>query len=489
MKNNNPGKKPSYTSTRPLVYAHKIETRPNWRSAHLFDYDGFHEFRSQCKKELRVRWKSPTQPKSLSRWTWTAISDALCLTVVGVTAHLEDRAAWQSQPFPSPEQLSDELRHWNYIGLLRLSPETSDPEIYTDHIGRFFQLIERWGIHERTREIEIACDTPNTEEGRKLVKHFNLKNNNPLDLVHFRQGHGNKPYPGPSRDGLKEYLHWDTYPANDVFSEKKGKYVKRQNGGRTQLVTYPSKEIRPDTDDIHTELRLGPLRLYEFQRTGAFESMMESPAWPILKRDYSPKVISPTLTLLGLIEPIWRHHVCMEELDIPNLYVEKPESKRGKLKSLSARGQRFKLAKAGLTKKEINRYFIKTDLPSFQVITPGISLINRSDEEDRKPKPLTLQSPATSETQRKIPTTPPAPKEDPRQRPSSGDIALVGPTTTTDRILDQSPDPSSRPKVNDDDQAGWRETIEDSKENKHWKTSKIFPTRNSNVDLESSCWA
>ena len=352
----------------PVLHPDKIELRVNWQSAYLLEPEGFTDIRNSWSKNLGVVWRPPTQP-SKSKWTWMASNGDFRITLIGTTCHLENPQDWLKQPFPSSEQLSHDLCQWRYIGVVRLTCKTADPRVYLQYVGKFLEHCEQMGIEETPREIEIACDVPNDEEGKRFARLCRLKRDNPSDLTHFRQGFRNKAFQGPSREGLREYSMFETYQSSDFFSDGRHK-ERRQNGGRCQLVVYPSNEIRPRTDDIRVELRIGPRRLREFMNSPAYESLMQSSCYPIPQRDYIPRSVSPTLNLLSFIEPLFASHVQVEVIDLDRLYKDYPETKRWKLKSLSTRGQRYSLAKNDLA-RETGKYAFSIPLPRMKVLYPG----------------------------------------------------------------------------------------------------------------------
>ncbi len=338
----------------PVLHPHKIEIRILWRSAYLLDPEGFAGIRSMMENEMQVKWRRPTQPESLSKWNWFASNDDFRITFIGTTAHLEDRTAWLSKPFPSSEDLSNQLRWWWYIGAIRLTSKTHDPALYLMYVSRFFELIERAGIYETPGEIEIACDVPNNPEGRRLAMCARLKRDSACDLVHFRAGHDNRAFEGPSRDGLAEYSNFWTYPADD----------------RLQLCVYPSKYVRAGTDEIRIELRIGPRKLREILRSTTLLRLMESTAYPLPDRSYGFKTISPTLNILSFIEYYFRQNVIVQDIDEEKLRQKFPLLRHRKLSSFSVRGKRFTAFSSGLTPRQLESCTIRGHFPPMQVLYP-----------------------------------------------------------------------------------------------------------------------
>jgi len=337
------------------LHPHKIEIRLLWRSAYLLDPEGFARIRSSIENELHVKWRRPTQPESLSKWNWFASNDDFRIKFIGTTAHLEDRAGWLSKPFPSSEDLSNQLRWWWYIGTIRLTSITHDPALYLTYVSRCFELIERIGIYETPGEIEIAADVPNNPEGRKLAMCARLKRDSACDMAHFRVGHDNRPFEGPSRDGLAEYSNYCSYPSDD----------------RLQLCVYPSKYIRPGTDDIRIELRIGPRKLREILKSPALCGLMESTAYPIPDRIYDFKTISPTLNLLAFIEYFFLQNVIVQDLDEEKLRKKFPILRYRQLSSFSVRGKRFMAFSSGLTPRQLESCTVRGHFPPMQVLYPS----------------------------------------------------------------------------------------------------------------------
>jgi hypothetical protein len=340
----------------PVLHPDKIEMRILPRSAHLFDPDGFSEIRAMMKNELHLKWRRPTQPKSLSTWTWSAWNDDFAVTFVGRTSHLKDKRSWLCKPFPSSWNLYYNLRWLPDIGLVRLSPQKNDPVLYLTYISRFFELIERIGVHEVPSEIEIACDVPNNLEGRRLAMCARLKRDSSLDLAHFRVGHGNKPFEGPSRNGLAEYSNFRIYPTDD--------------GGRLQLSVYESKYVRPGTDEIRIELRIGPRKLREILKSHTIHRLMESTVYPLPHRSYELKTVSPTLNLLSFIEFFFTDNVIVQDLNNEKLRSKFPLLKCQILSLYSVRGKRFKAISLGLTPSQLESCTSRGQFPTMQVLHP-----------------------------------------------------------------------------------------------------------------------
>lgn len=355
--------------TVPVLHADKIEMRILHTSAYLLDPGGFAEIRSMLESELHVKWRPPTQPESLSKWTWVASNEDFRITFIGTTAHLEDRRAWLSKPFPSSDDLSDRLRWWSYIGLIRLTSKTHDSVLYLKHVSKFFELIERLGIYEVPREIEIAADVPNNPTGRRLAMCVRPKRDNPLDLAHFRIGYGNSVFEGPSRDGMNEYCNFATFPGNDVFSQKRKKN-NNKIGGRLQLKVYPSRHVRPGTDDIRIELALGPRRLREIMKSPNLVALKQSDSYPFLQRSYPVKAISPTLELLAFIDNFFCDNILVQDLDEQKIRRKYPVLRYQPLNKLSIRGKRFKAISMGLTPAQFETCTVRGRFPQSNVLYP-----------------------------------------------------------------------------------------------------------------------
>lgn len=351
----------------PVLHPDKIEMRIVHTSAHLLDRKGFAEVRSMLENELHVNWRRPTQPESLSKWTWSASNDDFRITFIGTTAHLEDRTAWLSKPFPSSDDLSDRLRWWSYIGLIRLTSKTHDPVLYLQYLSKVFQVIERIGIHEVPREIEIAADVPNNPEGRRLALCVRPKRDNPLDIAHFRIGYGNKVFEGPSRDGMNEYSNFATFPGNDVFSKKR-KNNDNKVGGRLQLKVYESKYVRPGTDELRIELALGPTRLRELLKSPTLEALKLNESYPFPKRSYPAKAASPTLELLAFIDFFFLENILVQDLDEQKIRRKYPVLRYQQLNNLSIRGKRFKAISMGLTPSQFESCTVRGRFPIPHVV-------------------------------------------------------------------------------------------------------------------------
>jgi hypothetical protein len=352
-----------------VLHPDKIEMRILHTSAHLLDPRGFAEVRSIMEKELHVKWRRPTQSGSLSKWTWSASNADFRITLIGTSAHLDDRKAWLSQPFPSSEDLSDRLRWWSYIGLIRLTSKTHDPVVYLQYLSKVFELIERIGIREVPREIEIAADVPNNREGRRLAMCVRPKRDNPLDIAHFRIGYGNKVFEGPSRDGMNEYCNFATFPGNDVFSKER-KADNNKVGGRLQLKVYESKRIRPGTDDIRIELSLGPQRLRELLKSSTLEALKLNESYPFPHRDYPVKVVSPTLELLAFIDFLFFEKILVQDLDEQKIRRKYPVLRYQQLNNLSIRGKRFKAISMGLTPSQFESCTVRGRFPIPNLLFP-----------------------------------------------------------------------------------------------------------------------
>ena len=351
----------------PLLHPDKIEIRILSRCAHLFEPDNFAEIRSIMENELHVKWRGPRQPKNLSKWNWSAWNEDFRVTVIGTTAHLEDRTTWLSSPFPSSEDLSDEFRWWLYIGLIRVTSKTNDPALYMKYLSKFFELTERIGIYDVPRIIEIAADVPNNPIARKLAMCVRLKREDPLELRHFRVGYGKRVFEGPSRDGLGEYSNFRRFPGNDVWSEhRKGK----RSGGRLQLKVYESAHVRPETDDIRIELALGPNRLRELLKSPTLAALKQDDSYPYLERPYAAKLKSPTFELLALIEPLFLQNILVQELDKQKIRKKFPILQYQRLNNLSIRGQRFKAISMGLTPAEFESCIVRGQFPPTTTLYP-----------------------------------------------------------------------------------------------------------------------
>lgn len=351
----------------PVLHPDKIEMRILHTSAYLLDPAGFAEIRSIIGNELHIKWRPPTQPESLSKWTWSASNDDFRITFIGTTAHLENRRAWLTQPFPSSDDLSDRLRWWSYIGLIRLTSKTNDPVLYLKYISRVFEVIERIGVHEVPREIEIAADVPNNPIGRNLALCVRLKREDPLDLRHFRVGYGNRVFEGPSPDGLREYSNFKRFPGNDVFSEhRKGK----RSGGRLQLKVYESKHIRPGTDDLRIELSLGPQRLRELLKSSTLDALKLNESYPFPHRSYPVKAVSPTLELLAFIDFLFFHNILVQDLDEQKIRTKYTILRYQPLNKLSTRGKRFKAISMGLTPAQFETCTLRGRFPQSNVLYP-----------------------------------------------------------------------------------------------------------------------
>lgn len=351
----------------PLLHPDKIEIRILHTSAYLFDPDRFAEIRSIMEKELHVKWRRPTQPESLSKWTWPAVNDDVRITFIGTTAHLEDRTAWLSKPFPSSEDLSDELLWWSYIGLIRLTSKTNDPVLYLKYVSKFLELIERIGIYEVPRIIEIAADVPNDREGRRLAMSVRLKRENPLELRHFRIGYDNRVFEGPSADGLREYTNFRKFPGNDVWSEHRNG---KRGSGRLQLKVYPSEQVRPGTDDIRIEMALGPRRLRELLKSPTLAALQEQDDSYVPGRSYVVKSVSPTLHLLGFIEYLFLENILVEDLDEENLRRKYTVLRYQHLNNLSIRGKRFRAVSMGLTPAQFESCTARGQFPQVKALYP-----------------------------------------------------------------------------------------------------------------------
>lgn len=353
----------------PVLHPDKIEMRILHTSAHLLDPKGFAEVRSIMEKELHVKWRRPTQPESLSKWTWPAVNDDVRISFIGTTAHLKDRRTWLSQPFPSSEDLSDQLCWWKYIGLMRITSKTHDPVLYLHYLSKVFQLIERIGIREVPREIEIAADVPNNPDGRRLARCVRPKRDNPLDLAHFRIGYGNKVFEGPSRDGMNEYSNFATFPGNDVFSKER-KNNDNKVGGRLQLKVYESKYVRPGTDEIRIELALGPTRLRELLKSPTLEALKLNESYPFPKRSCPAKAASPTLELLAFADFFFLENILVQDLDEQKIRRKYPILRYQRLNNLSIRGKRFKALSMGLTPAQFESCTVRGRFPIPNVLFP-----------------------------------------------------------------------------------------------------------------------
>jgi hypothetical protein len=353
----------------PILHPDKIEMRILHSCAHLLDPKGFAEVRSIMEKELHVKWRRPTQPESLSKWTWSASNADIRISFIGTTAHLEDRTAWLSKPFPSSDDLSDRLRWWSYIGLIRLTCKTNDPVVYMKSLSKVFELIERIGIHEVPREIEIAADVPNNPTGRRLAMCVRTKRDNPLDIAHFRIGYGNRVFVGPSRDGMNEYSNFATFPGNDVFSKKR-KNNDNKVGGRLQLKVYESKYVRPGTDDIRIELALGPQRLRELLKSSTLEALKLNESYPFPHRDYPVKAVSPTLELMAFTDFFFLENILVQDLNEQKIRRKYSVLRYQQLNNLSIRGKRFKALSMGLTPSQFESCTVRGRFPIPNVLFP-----------------------------------------------------------------------------------------------------------------------
>src|SRR5271157_4207243 len=75
-------KVPAFDIT-PVLHVDKIELRILPMSSYLFDPNGFARIRSMIEEELDVHWRQPSQPKSLSTWTWSAWNNDFGWTCTG----------------------------------------------------------------------------------------------------------------------------------------------------------------------------------------------------------------------------------------------------------------------------------------------------------------------------------------------------------------------------------------------------------------------
>lgn len=356
-----------FGNLKAFVHPDKVELVIKPKSATLLEADGFQSVRERWTEAYDLRW-NPHLLEGHKWWEYAGYNDDIRVTFRGRTSHLDDPRDWLSQPFPDALRLFTSGVEWSYIGFIRITSRTTDPQRYMDYLGEILADLEVLGIQTSPRELEIAANVPNSPQGRKFARLCRLSRDNPSDLVHFRQSTGRQPHSGPSRNGVREYSLSRTYQR---FGDDNGDRFKRQNSGRKMLAVYYRKEVS-DLDEIRVELRLGPRGCREFLRSKAYDDLLQDPNSPIPERDYQPKALCEMLNLIGSQEYLFRSRVLCERVDLDGLCRNnlKLGAIKNSLRALSTRGIRSRAVQVGVTSQEIPTE--KVDMPPLKFVCPKV---------------------------------------------------------------------------------------------------------------------
>ena len=292
--------------------------------------DSYPELIRAWTDRWQLRWR---HEQNQHQWKINGWNEQIRVTFSGPGQDIAGNSEWRTNPFRDIRSHPWDLynrRSW--LAIVRITDAMKiHPDQYCAHLSEILADLEKYGIQEKPRVIEIALDCYDIGLAKKLQRTVRLQRDFPGDLCHYRDG---QYQPGGSPDGT----HTE-YSMRGIFPPRGAQPT--TNGIRPrQLVCY----WRPDQQFYRVELRLGYRFLDKFYLSGPYERAIECHTVPNLVRDYDLKVASPTLDLIGFIPYFVRTQLAFECLDLPYLYRSRNSAKFLALKGHTARQQRYQLS-------------------------------------------------------------------------------------------------------------------------------------------------
>lgn len=337
------------TDTRVVGHPDKVEIFvKNSAQNCLMLPDVYPQLIQEWSKRFNFHWRHELKG---SNWEVNGWNDQFRVTFLGWAKDVADNASWKANPFSGSrfKQLYGGSRRGT-VGQVRFTTKLKDdPVPYLQYLSQVFKDIEVFGLDEKPRLIEIALDVyGNAAHTRNSVR---LAKDKPHDLQHWhrdKQGY----IAGGCRDG-----RFTEYSMRTSFLSR--------NRETRELCVYP----RPE-GFFRVELRLGSDPLRNFLGSSYYERAVESSQTPLLLRDYSPKVTSPTLDLMGLLPQLALQHLVYETIDLDQLKRDHPASRYWRLKGQTTRHVRYVLDRRGFKPRDIARYSVSGILPRLEWLFP-----------------------------------------------------------------------------------------------------------------------
>jgi len=349
----------SVYSSSPLIVGHpdmiEMFFRNSWTNVQILPR-AIPNLRESLTDTFGVTWRQGTygQHGQCLVHGW---NDEVRITISGRAGSAENPSLGG---YPFSQQRLHEFRtdhpYW-YPGGMRLSTKTkSDPYRYCDYLYNVFALIEQLGIDEIPRIIEYALDVyGDPDPFRKAVR---LKHDAPRDFCHY----GDEGYhPG----GSKDCRHTE-YSMRSTFQPRKEDPYRKQNRYHRTLTCYH----REEQNFYRVELRLGYRYLKHFYGSLRYERQIELPSTPLLSRDYTVTIVSPTLDLIGFMPYFVRTQLTCETMDLESLFRANPVTRYWHLTGQSVRHIRYRLFNAGFSTKDVSKFSSGLKMPSITYVLP-----------------------------------------------------------------------------------------------------------------------
>jgi hypothetical protein len=241
-------------------------------------------------------------------------------------------------PLPSMTQLSKSRRR--YLGKIRFTDafkRRHRPYHNQWHAFEYRRSIrsvsilweQEYGIDLVPKTLEVAVDTWDRSQGRRLIKNFLPRSYNPAHLYHFDEN-------CPTNNGRSSKISGPSLSGGNHEYSSYSKCGRRVNHSYVKQVGIWDRELyRVET---------------QFHRT-------------FLREYCRRRGITATADLLEQIYDLAAENIRFFEIDIKKLYAKFPGARKWKLRRLSTRGQIHLLqVKHEISRKTIGRYLVPIEL-------------------------------------------------------------------------------------------------------------------------------